>query len=373
MVATSSLTGRNRVVTALDFEEADRIPIDYWADGEVTEKLIQHLGLGNKEELLRRLQVDLRYVMGPSYAGQQFRDHGNGLIEDHWGVLRQKMTVEGVDRTGRPWSWSYQHVHTSPLERATTVQEIEAYDHWPSAQRWDYGKVKQECLAAKATGCAVVQGGDRLDRTAQLKPATYLRGLEPFMSDLLLAPALAECLLEHIVHYYLEYNERVFRAAEGNIDIFFMGDDMGTQTSLWVSPALYRKCFKANLRRFIDLAHGYNIKTMYHTCGNVTALVPDFIDCGLDVLQSLQPTAMDLAALKREYGRHLAFQGGLDIQRTLPQGSPEEVRAEVKQRAETLGPGGGYIFCTAHNLLPDVPLENIEALFAAYLEHGRYR
>jgi uroporphyrinogen decarboxylase len=283
------------------------------------------------------------------------------------------MTVEGTDRTGRKWTWTYQHVHVAPLERATTVRELEEYAGWPSADLWDYSGIKKECLAVREAGLTVVNGGDRLDRTAQLKPATYLRGLEQFLSDLLLQPAMAQCLLEHIVHYYLEYNERVFRAAEGTIDIFFMGDDMGTQTGLWVSPKMYRSFFKESFRRFIELAHRYGIKVMYHTCGNVTALVPDFIDCGLDILQSLQPAAMDLAALKREYGAHLAFQGGIDIQETMPQKSPAEVADEVRRRAETLGRGGGYIFCTAHNLLPDVPTENLIALFEAYLEHGRTR
>jgi uroporphyrinogen decarboxylase len=164
----------------------------------------------------------------------------------------------------------------------------------------------------------------------------------------------------------------VFEAARGAIDIFFMGDDMGAQTGLMLSPRLYRRFFKENLRRFIDLAHRHGLKTMYHTCGNVTALIPDFIDCGLDILQSLQPAAMDLALLKREYGAHLAFQGGLDIQQTLPHGTPSDVRAEVRARAQTLGPGGGYIFGTAHNLLPDVPTENAVALFEAYLEEGRH-
>jgi uroporphyrinogen decarboxylase len=365
-------SSRDRVMTALEHAEGDRIPIDYWANDEVTDRLMAHHDLPNREALLRRLGVDLRYVMGPSFAGQQFRTHSDGLVEDHWGVLRRAMTVDGTDRVGRSWSWSYRHVERAPLEQAETVQEIERYEHWPSAEMWDYSQVETECRRAAETGCAVVNGGDRLDRTAQLKPATYIRGLEQFLSDLLLQPAMAECLLERIVHYYLEYNERVFAAASGTIDIFFMGDDMGTQTSLWVSPKLYRKFFKDNFRRFNDLAHKYGMKTMYHTCGNVTKLIPDFIDCGLDVLQSLQPAAMDLAALKREYGKDLAFQGGIDIQQTMPNGSPADVAEEVKLRAASLGPGGGYIFGTAHNLLPDVPTENIVALFDAYLEHGRY-
>lgn len=372
MATANSITGRDRVLAALRHEELDRIPIDYWADREITDRLAKHYAVPDKESLLRLLGVDMRYVMGPSFVGLQMRVHDDGLVEDHWGVLRMPMSVEGVDRTGRPWAWSYQHVHVSPLQGATTAREIEQYPHWPSADQWSYELVKTECEQAAATGAAVVNGGDRLDRTAQLKPAMYLRGTEQFLSDLLLEPAIAECILEHIAHYYLTYNERVFQAAQGTIDIFFMGDDMGTQTGLWVSPKLYRKFFKDRFRQFNDLAHKYGMKTMYHSCGNVTKLIPDFIDCGLDMLQSLQPAAMDLALLKREYGRHLAFQGGVDIQDMMPKGTPEDIAKHVHERARLLGHGGGYVFGTAHNLLPDVPTENAVALFDAYQAHGRY-
>ncbi len=371
----AELSGRERVLASLEHREADRIPIDYWADREVSERLRGALGAPDQEALLRRLRVDLRYVSGPSaeaYARAEAQAGDPGAISvDHWGVPRQPMTVEGVDRAGRAWRWSYQHVARPPLEAATSVAELEAHP-WPRADAWDYSGVADECRRARESGCAVVLGGDRLDRTAQLKPATYLRGVEQFLSDLLLAPAMASCLLEHLVAYYLDYNERVFCAAEGLVDLFFMGDDMGTQTGPWLSPRLYRAFFKESFRRFIELAHRHGMRVMYHTCGDVRALIPDFIDCGLDVLQSLQPAAMDLAALKREYGKDLVFQGGIDIQETMPKGSPAQVAAEVQERARTLGPGGGYIFCTAHNLLPDVPTENLLALFEAYLEHGHY-
>ena len=368
----SAFDGRLRVLTSMAFEEPDRIPIDYWAIDSVTEKLIEHYGLADREALLQRLNVDLRYVMGPSFAGQQFRVHDNGAIEDHWGVMRKQRTVTGTDKDGQPWSWTYKHVHRAPLAEAETVKGIEAYTHWPSADQWDYSAVKEECVRASMQGAAVVNGGDRLDRTAQLKPASYLRGMEQFLIDLIESPKIAECILAHVADYYLEYNRRVFEAADGNIDIFFMGDDMGTQKGLWVSKDVYRRFFKANFRRFNELAHSFGIKTMYHTCGNVMELIGEFIDCGLDILQSLQPSAMDLAVLKRNYGGQLAFQGGIDIQNTMPKGSVSDVRDEVRSRAATLGQGGGYIFCTAHNLLPDVPLKNIAALFEAYLEYGRY-
>jgi len=149
---------------------------------------------------------------------------------------------------------------------------------------------------------------------------------------------------------------------------------MGTQRSLWVSPAMYRRFFKKRFSAYCDLAHEFGMKVMYHTCGNVAPLVADFIEAGLDILQSLQPAALGdtLAQLKREYGKHLCFQGGIDIQGVLPKGTPADVAAHVKNQAAMLAEGGGYIFGTAHNILPDTTTENILALIDAYHEYGRY-
>lgn len=166
----------------------------------------------------------------------------------------------------------------------------------------------------------------------------------------------------------MDYNFRVFEAAQGGIDIFFMGDDMGTQNSTWVSLDMYRSFFKKRFTEFNELAHDFGIKTMYHTCGNVTPLVGEFVDAGLDILQSLQPASMadEYVRIKSEYGRHLCLQGGIDIQNVLPNGSPDDVRRHVQKTAEILGRDGGYIFCTAHNILPDAPTENVLALVEAY-------
>ena len=153
-----------------------------------------------------------------------------------------------------------------------------------------------------------------------------------------------------------------------------MGDDFGTQTGPIVSPAMWRRFFKRRFRDFIDLAHRFGIRVMHHTCGSVRALIPHFIDCGLDILQSLQPQAagMDLGELKREFGREICFHGSVDIQGALPHGAPDDVRAEVKERMAAGKPGGGFIISTAHNILPDTPTENILALFEAYREYGWY-
>jgi len=357
------LTHRERVLAAINHRRPDRIPWDYWATSEITQRLLQYFGVADKEALLRHLGVDLRYVAGPSYVGQQFRRYADGSVEDLWGVRRMEKTVQR-DR----YQWTYKHVVCSPLASAESVADVEAYSHWPSADWWDYSQVREQCQAHK--GYAVVNAGDRLDRTAQLKPMMYLRGMEQTYIDLRDNPAVAQAIIEHITTYFLEYNRRVFEAAGDAIDIFMMGDDFGTQYGLMVSRQMWRRFFRRGFAAYIELAHQYGLKVMHHTCGSVVELIPDFIECGLDILQSLQPQAagMDLAKLRKEYGRDLCFHGGIDIQGVLPHGTPQQVREHVRLQVEAAGDEGGYILCTAHNIQPDTPIENVVALFEAYKE-----
>lgn len=185
---------------------------------------------------------------------------------------------------------------------------------------------------------------------------------------------MVEAIVSHIYDYFMDYNTRTFEASRGLIDGFFCGDDMGAQQGPLISVDMYRRYFKDRFCDYVTLAHQCKLPVMYHTCGSVKALIPEFIDCKLDVLQSLQPQAhdMDLCVLKKEYGRALAFQGGADIQGVLPHGSPADVSRMVCRLAGCGAPGGGYIFGTAHNIQPDTPIENVVALFEAYHEFGAY-
>ena len=360
------MTHRERVLTALAHEAPDAVPYDCWAMPVVYERVAQRLGVESNEDVLRVLDVDLRVIPGPSYQGQELRTHEDGTVEDLWGVRRQAMTVERDGVT-----WTYRHVVESPLGGAESATDIDAYPRWPSPDWWDYSSVGDECAAIRDVGYAVVNAGDRLDRTAQLKTLMYLRGMEQVYIDLIESPALVDAALAHVVDYFLEYNRRVFTAAGGGIDIFMMGDDFGTQNGPMMDPKTWRRFFKPGFRAYIELAHEFGIPVMHHTCGDVRTLIPDFIECGLDILQSLQPRAgMDLAELKREYGRDLCFHGSIDIQHTMPHGTPEDVRAEVAERMHAGARDGGVILCTAHNIPAETPVDNVLALFDAYRELG---
>ncbi len=362
-----NLQPKERVQRALGHREPDRVPIDFWAVEEVKARLLRVLGMGSEEELLGMFGVDFRVIGGPSLVGLELERYPGGGFRDLWGVVRRPVSFGRGTRKG-----SYKEVAFSPLKEMKTVREIESYPGWPSADWWDYSKVAQECRQYPEH--CVVFAGDRLDRTAQLKTAMYMRGMKEIFTDLRANPEIAKCIFEHVVEYFLEYDRRVFEAADGLIDIFMMGDDFGMQNGPMMPDRMWSEFLEEGFRKFIRLAHEHGIVVMHHTCGSVRTLIPLFIRDGLDVLQSLQPRAkgMELGPLKKEFGQRISFHGSVDIQHTMPRGKPADVRTEVAERMSAGKPGGGFVICTAHNLQVDVPTRNVLALIESYHDLGGY-
>ena len=322
-----------------------------------------------RRAFLDAYDIDLRYIEGPQYIGPPLRRYADGSEEDIWGVRRRAVAVPMGDGTE-----TYKEVVHSPLGSATTVDEILLYDHWPSADWFDYRQVRAQCEAVLAEGKAVVFMGDRLNRLAQLKPAMYLRGVDQILMDMSINPHLAHAVFGKIRSFYCAYAERILEAARGKLDILLTGDDFGSQRGPLVSPRMWTEFLGEGFGQYVALAKSYGLQVMHHTCGSVRPIIPLMVDRGLDVLQSLQPEAadMDLQELKAEFGDRLSFHGGISIQRTLPFGTPEEVREEVRERVAALAAGGGYILSTSHNIQGDTPVENVVALLSAYREYGRY-
>lgn len=362
------MDSRERLKRCLDHREADRIPIDFWATSEIKAKLVEYFRASDIEEVLQHLDVDFRYIDGPRYIGPEFV-HPDGSREDHFGVPRKPIRY-GSGKGGG----TYSEVVEYPLEGAASLDEIESYPKWPKPEWFDYGCVREQVRAAHDTGKVVVFMGDRLNRCAQLKPAMYVRGPEQIFVDAILNPDFATAIFRRITDFYSEYLSRTLEAAGAGIDIVFTGDDFGTQDSTFMSEEMWKNILMGGFKRMIDIAHEGGAVVAHHTCGFNLPLIPHFIECGLDILNPLQPEVkgMDFLKIKQEFGDRISFHGGISIQKTLPYGTPEDVCREVKDRADILGPGGGYIFCTAHNIQIDTPLENIEALFSAYKDFGRY-
>ncbi|MBN1852796.1 MAG: hypothetical protein JW829_08730 [Pirellulales bacterium] len=363
------MNSRERVALALSHKEPDRVPIDFWATSVVNNRLQERLGVSTEEELLQALDVDFRYIKGPRYIGPELVTRPDGQVEDHFGVPRIPVQFGEGETAG-----TYREVVDFPLGKATSIGQFKDYPKWPDPDWFDYECVGEQVAEARETGKVIVFMGDRMNRAAQLKPAMYLRGIDQIFVDMVLHREIAEYLFSRISEFYLEYCRRTFEAAGDGIDIFFSGDDFGTQRGLFVSPSMWREMLMPGFKAFVQLGKQFGYQVAHHTCGSVTPIIGDMIDCGLDILNPIQPDVqnMDRRKLKTEFGDRLSFHGSISIQKTMPHGTPDEIRAEVKERFASLGQGGGFIFCTAHNIQVDTPVENVLALIDAYQEFGRY-
>ena len=361
------MDSRERTVLALEHEEPDRVPFDLWMSRGFERKLLAALSM-SKEEFLDYHDVDLRYIDGPEYVGPPLKSFPDGSEEDIWGVRRKTVTVStgGAEEC-------YSELAQSPLALAATPEEVDDYEHWPSPDWFDYSTIEAQCEKVREQGRVAVFMGDRLNRIAQLKPAMYVRGIEEILVDLVSRPEMARAIIGNIRDFYCAYAERIFDAAKGKLDIVLTGDDFGSQNGPLVSADMWVDFLGKGFADYISIAKGFELRVMHHTCGSVRSIIPLMIERGLDALQSLQPEARDMEALglKAEFGDRLAFHGGISIQNTLPFGTLEDVRDEVRDRVEALAPGGGYILCTSHNIQADTPVENALELLKAYKDCGR--
>jgi uroporphyrinogen decarboxylase len=363
------VTSIERVRAAARHEEPDRVPVDVWLAPEARRLLMAHFGAAGEWDLLGRLGCDFRRIEGPHYVGPALESRPDGVSRDLWGVWRRPVTVKIPRGEAR-----YLEVSESPLADARSAAEVESYPHWPSPDDFDYSVVRDQALTAGSQGHAVLFAGDRLNRCAQLKPAMYLRGVDRILMDLALAPDIADAIFARVRGFYVEYARRVLEAAGGAIDVFMTGDDFGHEGGMLMSPETWRRCLRPGFADLVRVGKEAGALVMHHSCGSIRPIIGDMIDAGLDILNPVQPEAADMepAELKREFGDRLTFHGSVSIQRTLPFGTPDEVRAEVAERVRLLATGGGFVLCTAHNIQADVPLENILALFDAYREFGSY-
>jgi uroporphyrinogen decarboxylase len=203
----------------------------------------------------------------------------------------------------------------------------------------------------------------------------YLRGLDQFLMDLIVDKPFAHALLRKVTDLQKAKYGEFLKKTGKYLDIVRVGDDMGTQSQPFFSPALYREMIKPyHMEFFSFLKQHTDAALMFHSCGNIYPLLPDLIEAGIDILNPVQVSAQDMEPerLKREFGDRLTFSGAIDTQRVLPCGTAQEVEEEVRRRIQGLGPGGGYIIASVHNIQPDVPAENVVALFRAGLRYGKY-
>jgi len=255
-----------------------------------------------------------------------------------------------------------------PLANAN-IDQIHAHP-WPDSNWVDVSSVRADALVHNQQ--YAVLGGDW---SPFWHDAIDLLGMDNLMIKMYEDPELVDALFQHICNYYLVSSDRILTAADGAIDIFFIGNDFGSQSGPLLSDALFRRFILPHLSRFVDLGHSHGIPVMLHCCGGIYELLPAMIEIGLDAIHAVQPSCrgMDLARLKREFGHLIVFNGGIDSHHVLIQATQAAVREETRKVLEIMMPGGGYICGASHDsILEETPVDNVIAMFDAVREFGRY-
>jgi len=353
------MNGKERVLKAVEHKITDRVPVDFWATKDAEKKLFSHFNLNDREAVLEKLSIDVRQVF-PEYTGPSLRSFPDGSMEDIWKVRRKDIKAGNA---------TYNEITFYPLSEARSIGDLEKFD-WPDPEQFDISGMEAVC--SRYEKYAVVLCDERTNRTTVLHQGIYLRGMEQIMLDIALNPEFVHALFRRISRFYMELNRKVFEAAKGKIDILLIGDDIGTQSGLLLSPKQIREFILPYLREYVKLCKDYAVKAMFHSCGAIREIIPDLIDTGFDILNPIQVRAAGMipAELKKEFGEKICFHGGVDVQKTMPCGTVEEVKKEVRDRIDVLGKNGGYILAPTHNFQADVPVEN---MLAFYEEAGSLR
>ncbi len=347
------MTSRERVMAVFDHIEPDRVPawcgssVEFWA------KAKRQLGLDD-EGLRIRFKDDFRRVWA-QYVGPEVALQPGAVYATPFGIQRQGMGY------GQPMS--------HPLADAT-IEQIHEHP-WPSPDWMDVSAIRDE--AVRYNREYAILGGDW---SPFWHDAIDMLGMENLMLRMYDEPDAVHAVLQHIVDYYAAVSERMFEAAADAIDIFFIGNDFGSQTGPLLGEDLFRRFCMPHLRRLVELGHSYGLKVMMHCCGGFAPLIPAMIELGLDGLHAVQPSChgMDLAVLKKTYGRQMVFNGAIDSHHILINGTPESVRRKTREVLDIMKPGGGYIAGASHDsILEETPVENVVAMFDAIQEFGEYR
>jgi uroporphyrinogen decarboxylase len=375
----ATMTPRERVLAALGHREPDRVPLDLGGlsttiETDPYQELKAHLGITSKtelflrdhvdppEELLEEFQIDTRYIrIGRPQNVKVQIDSDNSYV-DEWGT-----------RWKKPESSLYWDPVDWPLKDAM-IEDLETYA-WPDPS--DPGRT--EGLREKArqlheeTDYAIV--ADMPVLGVFETSGVCLRSIERFMMDLVLDKPFAEALLNKLADLHMELYGRYLDAVGEYIDVIVVSDDLGGEHAPLISPEIYREMVKPAQKRLWQFIKSKTKAYLFmHTCGSVYRLIPDLIELGVDTLNPIQVAAkdMDTKRLKKEFGDRLAFWGGVDTQKVLPYGSPQDVEEEVKKRIADLAPGGGYILTAVHNIQAGVSPENICTMYDAAREYGTY-
>lgn len=360
----SIMNSRERFITTLNGGEPDRPPVFANFTPQVAEKMSKYLGLEYEEPLDSLLSTRISHSklllhLGNDAVGTaSIAPHNSPTVNNPDGTITNEYGMVFKPKG------LYNEFFKFPLENANSEEDIDNYKLPDPFAKGRYDDTDSKILNYKKDYGIIADL-----ETAIFETSWYLTGLEKFYLDMMLQPAYINKLLDRVMNIHLEMGKEMIRRGA---DMIWAGDDFGSQDSLLIAPEQWREFFKPRMKYMFEEFRKVNpdIKIAWHTCGSVVSLIPDMIEIGLDILNPLQPMAkgMEPEFLKKEYGKDLMFFGGICVQDLMPNGTPAQIKDEVKRRVEILGKGGGYILAPAHNIQDDTPIENILAFFDAVKE-----
>lgn len=355
------MTSKTRVLKAFHHEEPDRVPIDYSANSGIHNKLVQKLGVdpNNWNSLLEALGVDFRGVYLP-YTGPNLHGQIEGRnIDPLWGIRTRWIEHE----SGGYWDFC-----DFPLEYADE-DEVAAWP-MPNPDHFAYDLVSEQCKHYKDYALYIGNPGlvDIINSTGMI------RGMEQTLVDLATDEPAGLLYIDRKLDVQLKMTERVLEAAKGGIDFVYIGEDLGTQFAPMLSLELYRKHLRPRHQKFIDLAKAYNLPVMIHTCGSSSWAYNDFIEMGINVVDTLQPEAANMSPkyLKQTFGDRLAFHGCISTAGPLAYGSVEDIEKDVKETLDIMKPGGGFCLSPTHMIQDNSPVENVIEMYKTAHKYGAY-
>ncbi len=360
------LSPRERCVRCINLEEIDLIPINIRIRPEPYLKLKKALGIIDNDKVLEALGIEFRHTGIGLKGGYEIKGAPVGeegyLLGKEGGYATGSSEGKVLRRSifGYVTTWSLDHSYTySFLNYPLKHMSIDDY-RWPEI---DENSFKYAEAARRKYEDYCLMGGV----VQAFETAWKLTGFTELMRLMHTDEASVNNILDGLFKITMGQAKLLLDAG---VDIVYNGDDVGTQTGMMISPKLWRKYLKPKYAELARLIHAKGAHFFFHSDGWIEAIIPDLIEIGVDILNPIQPECMDAANIKRLYGNKLCFDGAISIQRTLPFGSREDVRREVKERIETMGPTG-YILAPSHDMQPEVPVENILEFYEAANEYRK--
>lgn len=359
------MDAKQRLKAVCEHRNPDRFPIDYQAKRDADRILKNHFEVKTERELLDVLGCDLYHLSARDISQNE------AFLPIYRGPALPASETErtcpfGIryQRSAYDWKFGADEVLASPLENAESPEDVLKHP-WPKPQWFDVEALIPEC---EENSHRVIVSGFW---TAVFGNAYRMHGFANFLMNLALKPELIRTLVNRMTEFYLELNERLFSALKGKIDVYYFGNDFGSQNGLLFSREMWRQFYFENYRRLIDLAHSHGLKVMVHSCGSIRDIMNDLIEVGVDILDPVQITADDMEpeGLKNDFGRDIVFHGAIDTQGVLPNCPAAEVVRHAREVMRVLGREGGYIFAPCNAIQADTPPENVAAMYRAAREY----